>query len=350
MQTQLEKHIINLIEENGAMRLDTFMGIALSHPEHGYYMKQDPFGQAGDFTTAPEISQLFGEMVAVFIIHAWEQMGKPLPFHLYEMGPGRGTLIDDVLRTLKTIQPSLYQALSVTLIETSLALSAKQQEKLDAYNQDLDLNWQEELPKKMTGAFFILGNELLDALPIRQFEKQDDQWFERYINYTSENKVLEIVLKPSDDAQSIIPEAFQDNVFYEYNAPAENIISQIANYRKKQSGAALFIDYGYAQQSGLKDTIQALKDHEYQAILDNIGDQDLTAHVNFMRLIEIAQDQGLGAQLTTQAQFLNALGLEQRAKQLALQNPAKAKEIELSVARLCDEDQMGDLFKVLMLG
>lgn len=342
----LEKILQDQIKTDGAITVADFMAIALGHEKHGYYMKQDPFGKKGDFTTAPEISQLFGEMIAAYIVQSWLAIGSPKDFHLFELGAGRGTLMDDILRTAKKIAPDFFEALTVFIIDMSPTLIKIQKDKLENYNK---VKWIDALPETMSTPFFILSNEFLDALPFRQFEAKEGTWFERFIDFNEETNSFEFILKPINDSFEI-PKPFAHNKFYELNEYAEEIINKIAGYRKENEGGALFIDYGYQTHNGLKDTLQALGRHEYKDPLENIGDYDLTCHVNFSRLLDIMQELGLKGQCVYQRDFLSTLGIVQRAQQLVSKTPTQKDAINKALNRLLSDDEMGTLFKVLMIG
>lgn len=334
--TTLNSLIKDIIHEHGFIDVAHFMSLALAHPQHGYYIKQDPFGKEGDFTTAPEISQLFGEMIAVYLCRSYQTA----PFsHLIEIGPGRGTLMSDILRVIEKLSPEMYKALRITLVETSPYLIKKQQDTLDRHS---NIVWESVLElDALNEDYFILGNEFFDALPIHQFAKENDLWHERVITLKDDNLVWGLV--PCD--ASSIPKQYQDNDFYEYNPYAEECITAIAT-----SGArALFVDYGYTTCEGLKDTLQALKNHEYRNVLQNIGDQDLTTHVNFLRLHDLSESLGRKTTVCSQGYFLTHMGIEERTKQLILQNPSQTYSLQKDLDRLIGHDKMGELFKVLTI-
>ena len=321
----LEKVLKQKIERDGPMDVATFMSLALGHPEHGYYMKHDPFGLAGDFTTAPEVSQLFGEMIGVWVADVWGQMGSPARFILLECGPGRGTLMADILRATKTVT-GFHEAAEIHLLEMSAVLRARQSEALRGY----DPHWHDDLSSVPDDApIIVIGNEFLDALPFHQFVKTDLGRVER-----------RIALK--DGVFVFMP---KDGVVVEASPQREEFIKGIASRLKAQSGAALFIDYGHLK-SGQGDTFQAVKGHEYVDMLSHIGDADLTSHVDFEALQKVIDVQGVAT--ATQGDFLKALGVEVRA-QILMKNAmlSQAQDVEKGLHRLVDSDQMGELFKVL---
>ncbi len=331
----LNKIIKEKILKQGPLPVFDFMNLALAHPKHGYYIKKDPLGKNGDFTTAPEISQLFGEMIAIYIAN--QAINHPIK-HLIEIGPGKGTLMSDILRTLEKISPQTFAQLNITLIETSPTLTKAQQKSLSGYK----VKWDTRLDcSKINQNDLIIGNEFFDALPIHQFEKIDNIWFERAL--TIKNDHLEWTSLECN--KNLIPLNYQDNSFYEYNPYSETLVKYIA-----RSGArAIFIDYGYTTNKNLTDTLQALKNHRYKDVLHDIGNQDLTTHVNFLRLHDLSEEENRKTTVTTQGIFLKMMGIEERTKQLMLKNPNKTLSLQKDLDRLIRDDTMGELFKVLTI-
>jgi NADH dehydrogenase [ubiquinone] 1 alpha subcomplex assembly factor 7 len=322
--TPLEKIIIEMIETEGPMPLDRYMSLCLGHPQYGYYMTRDPFGVAGDFTTTPEISQVFGELIGVWSVNAWKTLGSPSPFALVELGPGRGTLMADLLRAAKAA-PEFLAAAQVHLVEMSPVLKTMQREKLGEA-----VTWHESFDTLPKMPALFVANEFFDALPIQQFEVRDGKCFERCVGL--ENNTLTIGLVPSPVRKGV------DGI-YEVSAVSEEIASKLASHIQMHNGAALVIDYGHVM-SAAGDTLQALREHKYCSILESPGQADITAHVDFESL-------GSGNTMT-QGQFLEAMGIEVRTEKLAakLEGQAKADFLDAS-RRLIDADQMGELFKVM---
>ena len=295
-----------LIEKSGPISLARYMELALQHPEHGYYRKGDPLGGGGDFVTAPEISQMFGEMIGLWCVEAWRAMGKPEHFILAELGPGRGTLMQDTLRATAKIH-GFHQAMELYLMESSETLRASQQEKLavhlPAYIDDL-----EKLPPMPA---LIVANEFFDALPIRQFEKTAEGWRERLV--MADGDELEIVLAPPDQSFMLfIPESEREKpigTVHEASLPALAVMKQLAKHIAAHGGAALIVDYGYAVPAG-KATLQATSGHRHADVLERPGEVDLTAHVDFSALKQVAQAQGAAVQGPIgQGEFLQVLGI-----------------------------------------
>ncbi|MFT3987422.1 class I SAM-dependent methyltransferase [Aestuariivirga sp.] len=333
--TPLETLIRELIVQEGPMRLDRYMELCLGHPQHGYYMAQQPFGADGDFITAPEVSQFFGELIGIWCIGAWQAMGSPNEFVLAELGPGRGTLMADVLRAARVV-PAFTQAARVHLVETSPRLTAIQRNTLAG-----DVHWHARIEELPQAPMILLANEFFDALPIRQFERREGQWFERTIGF--ENDALSLGLVPSDAR-------FQgnDGDVIEASPARAEIAALIGKRLKANHGAALIIDYGHLR-SAPGDTLQALRKHKFVPVTKSPGACDVTSHVDFSSLEKsFAQE---GAQVfppLTQRNFLLAMGLEQRMAALSAKSlPAQQSLLKRGASRLVDEDQMGNLFKVL---
>jgi NADH dehydrogenase [ubiquinone] 1 alpha subcomplex assembly factor 7 len=332
--TALEKIILGMIEQDGPMPLDRFMSLALGHPEHGYYVTRDPFGTSGDFTTAPEISQVFGELIGVWIVQVWEQLGKPRHFALVELGPGRGTLMADILRVLQKI-PACAKAAEVHLVETSPVLRAAQQDRVP------QATWHGGVASLPPLPTILIANEFFDALPIRQFERKQGHVFERVVGVNDDG--LSIGLVPSGYR---IPIA-GDGVFEDASV-RETIATHLGNHLAAMSGAALIIDYGHLR-TALGDTLQAMKAHRFCAVTENVGEADITSHVDFESLGRVFHKGGAKiAGLMTQAEFLAAMGLEARTQVLASKvEGARRTELVAASERLANATQMGELFKVM---
>ncbi|MBI1327402.1 MAG: class I SAM-dependent methyltransferase [Alphaproteobacteria bacterium] len=332
----LEKIIIDEISKKGCMPLDEYMALCLGHPQHGYYMTRDPFGRAGDFITAPEISQTFGEMIGAWLMDTWQKMGSPAKFALVECGPGRGTLMRDILRVAKLLEP-FKAAAKVYLAEMSPVLMEIQKETL----KDETINWIvdiKDLPSTMPVIF--IGNEFLDALPVKQYVMKNKQLHERVVVYR--DNALQIVAQDEGGGHAEI----EDGAILENSPAVELFWRQMLARIKAQTGAALFIDYGYLQKRA-GDTLQAVKGHQPVSILEAPGECDLTAHVDFEMLDLIAKESGFTSQRITQGAFLRKLGIRARAETLMKNNAAKAASIANDINRLIEPDRMGGLFKVI---
>jgi NADH dehydrogenase [ubiquinone] 1 alpha subcomplex assembly factor 7 len=331
--TPLETIITRMIADDGPMPLDRYMTLCLSHPEHGYYMTRDPLGRAGDFTTSPEISQVFGELIGVWVAQVWQQMGSPRKFALVELGPGRGTLMMDVLRVLNKV-PACAKAAEVHLVETSPVLRSAQLERVP------DATWHSSVASLPGLPTMLLANEFFDALPIRQFERNKGQVFERVVG-----EGLSLGFVPS---AMRLP--YSGDGVFEDSSIRDAVALQLGDHISKLSGAALIIDYGHLR-SAPGDTLQAMKAHQFCKITDWPGEADLTSHVDFEALGRgFIKGGAKVAGAMTQGQFLLNMGLEARTKVLAASHPNdKQCEIVAASERLAKTAEMGDLFKVMAI-
>ena len=324
----IEKHI----RLHGPMTVDVLWNYCLSHPQYGYYIKQDPLGVAGDFITAPEISQMFGEMIGIWVAEQWLRLGQPKTIHLVEYGPGRGTLMADILRTVKVVS-QMPQSIHIHLIETSPALRRKQIEKL----ADYPVQWHEDMKGIPDDApCIILGNEFLDALPIKQFVRQDGVWMERVLGLDTQGEFIWGAIR-----HSLPDTVFPEGDVFELSPLREVVFTQICERITAQGGAALMIDYGH-DVTACGDTLQAVKDHKYVDVLTHMGDADITSHVDFGVLCRIARANNLSVCLDGQGNFLKAKGIEARAARLMTK-----KDVSADVRRLVDDSAMGKLFRVM---
>jgi NADH dehydrogenase [ubiquinone] 1 alpha subcomplex assembly factor 7 len=339
----LSEQIDAQIRATGPMSLATYMALCLSHPRYGYYTTGRPIGAEGDFITAPEISQMFGELIGFFFVNLWQQMGQPPSFTLLELGPGRGSLLADALRAASKAD-GFENALHLQLFESNVLLKAEQEKRLGKYKP----YWASELDAVSDDPLFVIANEFFDAMPLRQFVRTDDGWHERLVGLADGQRMLG--LSPTPIVESAAPQevhgAYSGEVL-ELSPAAVETMQRISKKVALQGGAILALDYGYPQ-TRTGETLQAVKAHAFADPLEAPGDADLSAHVNFGVLGEAAKDTGLAvAPLATQGEFLLRLGIGERAKALARSNPAEAANIARAVERLTSPAQMGTLFKVL---
>lgn len=323
----------------GPMDVGTFMGIALGHPKFGYYMTRDPLGARGDFTTSPEISQTFGEMIAVCVIEAWMRAGSP-DAHLVELGPGRGTLMADILRAGKNAQ-NFYERIKIHLVEISPTLRAAQEKALTGFKPA----WHESIDTLPADApLLIVANEFFDALPVRQAIMTERGWRERVIGIDGGKLVFGIAAKPPVGK---MPLSGQPGDVFEYSPARDSVMQILATRLQKQGGMIIAIDYGHMQANASGDTFQAVKNHGYCDPLTFIGDADLTSHVDFAKLAQISKDAGCAVQgPITQKQFLESMGIHKRLSELVKFDP-KNGHMASGVQRITDENGMGSLFKVI---
>ena len=332
----LEREIRETIATEGPMGLDRYTGLCLGHPQHGYYVGRDPFGAGGDFLTAPEVSQVFGELIGVWAIAAWAAMGQPDRFYLVELGPGRGTLMSDIRCTAGKAAPDFVKAASIHLVETSPVLRDIQRQALGD-----DVTWHARLEDVPEGPMVLVANEFFDAIPVRQFERRHGRWHERVVGLKNDQLVVGLV-----DAD--IGSEGADGDIIEWSPARSDIARTIGERLSRASGVALIIDYGHTHTAP-GDTLQAMKQHRFVSILESPGDCDLTSHVDFEVLGKALADGGAAVhRVLTQRAFLIAMGMEQRAAILAARSDAAGRAVlERQMTRLAGPDQMGNLFKVL---
>lgn len=331
-----------LIRHDGPIGVDRFMALALGHPIYGYYTTRDPLGAAGDFTTAPEISQMFGEMIGLWAAEVHASLGAPDPLVLVELGPGRGTLLVDTLRAARAA-PAFRAALRVHLVETSPILRARQAQTLEAAG--IVPHWHDRLETVPSGPAIVLANEFFDALPVRQFVRATRGWHERLVGLDEAGR-LAFGLAPEPDAALVLEGP--PGALLEFGFEGQALMGSLARRLVQQGGVALVVDYGYrAPRFGA--SLQAVSRHATASPLEAPGEADLTAHVDFAGLRRAAEREGahvLGP--VEQGIFLAALGIAARAEALSRARPDQADMVAAALLRLTGPDpQMGTLFKAL---
>ncbi|WP_421999931.1 class I SAM-dependent methyltransferase [Roseovarius mucosus] len=339
--SRLRAHFLARIAEAGPMSLADYIAACLMHPEFGYYATRDPFGARGDFITAPEISQMFGELLGLCLAQVWLDQGRPARFLLAELGPGRGTLMADVLRATQRV-PGFREAAEVHLVEGSAVLRAAQRRAIAG-----DVIWHERVESLPEGPLYLLANEFFDALPIRQFQRSGEGWRERVVGQSAGQLLLGLggPVAPPALAERLADTREGDIV--ETCGPAAAVMAEIGARIAGQGGAALIVDYGDWRSLG--DTFQALKAHQPVDPLAEPGAADLTAHVDFEALA-LAAAPALHTRLTPQGVFLERLGIAARAEALARNLSGPALETHLAAyQRLTGAEEMGTLFKVMGL-
>ncbi|MFO7771049.1 MAG: SAM-dependent methyltransferase [Roseovarius gahaiensis] len=340
--SELRDILTTRIAAQGPLTVAEYMAECLLHPTHGYYATRDPLGAAGDFTTAPEISQMFGEMLGLSLAQAWLDQGAPAPFTLAECGPGRGTLMADVLRATRAV-PGFHAAAQVHLIEASDTLRAVQRKTL-AHDDVIWADTVEDLPDQ---PLFLLANEFFDALPVRQFQRDGDGWRERCMGL--QDGALALGLADRQQAPQLAHrlDDTRDGDIVETCAAGVNAVRVIGNRIAAHGGAALIVDYGDWRSLG--DTLQAVRGHAVANPLDDPGHADLTAHVDFEALAQAAAP-AAHTRLTPQGVFLERLGITARAQALAKGLGGASLETHIAAhRRLTHPQEMGTLFKVLGL-
>jgi SAM-dependent MidA family methyltransferase len=334
----LKRKLVEHIKENGPMTVAEYMAVCLYDPAHGYYAMRPALGGDGDFITAPEVSQMFGELIGLWCAHEWDVSLNKSAFNLIELGPGRGVLMQDALRATRNLE-GFHEARSLILVEMSAPLRDAQAERM------ADAEWAQRLEDSPPGPSLIIANEFLDCFPIRQFVRGEDGWHEKLVGLDDTDDLIFGLSAPIT-----APEGEEDTGAVREIAPAlESFMYEIERRLHEAPGRALFIDYGYVSPEGA-DTLQALRGHRKVDPLDKPGEADLTAHVDFARVAQIAATAGLQVHgPVTQARFLRGLGIGVRADALSKANPEHGPLIARQLQRLIGEDQMGALFKVICL-
>jgi SAM-dependent MidA family methyltransferase len=346
----LEREIRRRIAVAGAIPVAEYMRLCLAHPEHGYYVKRDPLGSGGDFITAPEISQMFGELIGLWAAQVWRQMGAPENVRLIELGPGRGSMMFDALRAARVVK-DFREAIVVHLVEISPALQKLQQQRLEAH--DVPTLWHTTFEDVPAGPSIIIANEFIDALPVHQAVKQNDGWHERMVGVGSDGKFCFTLAK---DAllhfETGLPRALRqspDGSIFEWR---DDRFALDLGRRTRKGGAALILDYGHIKYA-LGDTLQAVAGHTYTEVLQAPGEADLTAHVDFEALAQSAES--IGGRIhgpILQRDFLLRLGIDKRAAALkAKATRDRGLEIDMALSRLTESGAkgMGELFKALAI-
>jgi len=345
----LDAEIRRLIAIAGPMPVAEYMSLCLTHPQHGYYTTREPFGRDGDFTTAPEISQIFGELLGLWAAAVWRQMGSPNNLRLVELGPGRGTMMLDMLRAAQVV-PGFRAAIVGHLVELSPALERRQRQTLNGLN--VPLLWHRHIDDVPQGPLIVVANEFFDALPVHQAVKREDGWHERLIGIDADGSFT-FVQAPALLAHfaATLPGAVRDapvDAVYEWRG--HQAVFETARRVVHDGGATLVIDYGYTE-SECGDTLQAVARHAYADPLETPGLVDLTAHVDFQALAVAADSIGADVQgPLPQRDFLLRLGIERRAESLKLKATAEqGAAIDSAVKRLLDPSAagMGRLFQAI---
>src|ERR1051326_402205 len=347
--TPLEAELRRMIAADGPISVATFMGLSLGHPVHGYSTTRDPFGRAGDFITAPEISQMFGELIGLWAAAVWQAMGAPARVALVELGPGRGTLMADALRAARVVE-AFVTGLHVHLVDTSPVLARRQQETLAPF--DVPLAWHRDATSVPDGPMIVIANEFFDALPVHQAVKTTTGWHERMVGIGPDGRLaFALHPDPMPGFVAIVPEADANaSVGAVYEWRAGDLVTELARRVAQHGGAALIIDYGHVE-SAVGETLQAVGRHGFADPLATPGEVDLTAHVDFAALARAAR--AAGARVhgpLSQGAFLRRLGIEARAAALSAKaSAAPATDIDTALARLVGSgrEAMGELFKAV---
>ena len=327
--------------------LDQFIEFALYDKVNGYYMKKNPFGKEGDFITAPNITRLFSEIIAIWVLTFWKSIRSPKKFNLLELGAGNGEMMKVIIETLKNF-PECFDNCNFQIHEKSELLKKKQQLNLKSEK----IAWIDDIKIDNSYPTVFLANEFFDALPIKQFFKREGEWVERFVNLKSEKKAefKEQPINIKNIEQELSFEISKDQEIIEYSPSSFEYLKDISSLIKKNDGGILIIDYGYLNLK-MEETLQAIKNHKYSNILENIGDSDITYNINFnlfKRFIDQFDD--LNSIISNQKKFLTSMGIIQRAEIISENIPfSKKSDLFYRIRRLIDEKQMGELFKVMLI-
>lgn len=347
----LIEHLRRRIGVEGPLTVAEYMEDALAHPTLGYYAIRDPLGRQGDFVTAPEVSQMFGEMLGLWSALVWQAMGSPDPFRLVELGPGRGTMMADALGAARVV-PGFAAAVRVHFVEISPVLRARQQETMAERAPGVAVEWHGWFGDVPAGPLIVLANEFFDAMPVRQYRRGPDGWRERLIETTADGR---LAFAYSDPRAPLVPPSWDDVLgdvpedgVIEVSPAACAMAGLVAERIAGEGGAALIVDYGH-EASAPGETLQAVRGHDYADPLDAPGECDITAHVDFAALAHVGtrtRVRVLGP--VPQGAFLKRLGIDTRAEILMSRAPADvARDVRLALHRLMSPEAMGTVFKVL---
>jgi len=340
------KKIINILKEKKSITLDKFIELALYDKKNGYYMNANPFGKNGDFITAPLISNLFSEMLAIWCVSFWEKLGRPKKILLVELGPGDGTLCKDLLKTFVQFK-KFYNSLDINLVEISEKL--REEQKLNIINKKV--KWISKISKINKGPVIFLANEFFDALPIKQIYKSKKLLLEKHVSLRGDQKKIKFLYKKANN--KLIKHIIDLNLIsaggaIEYPIGALKFLKVISKKINKFGGGLLTFDYGYAtKKSGY--TLQSLKTHKYTKVLKFPGNADITSHINFNLFQKILKRNNLKVKkISTQSEFLKKIGILERANILSQKMTFKEKaNMFYRLKRLLNYKEMGDLFKVM---
>ena len=337
--------IINILKAHKSIPLDKFINISLYDKDFGYYIKKNPFGKQGDFVTSPLVSNLFGEMIAIWCVSFWEHLKKPKKILLVELGPGDGSLCIDLIRTFKNFK-NFYDSVEINLLEKSNKLIKIQKSKI----KNNKVKWIKKIRNISSGPIIFIGNEFFDSLPIKQIYKKEKLFFERHITLDNDKKIKFLYKKANKNLIKNIKklDLISSGNIIEYPIKSLDYIDIIAEKIKKFNGGLLTFDYGYTKNIN-QDTLQSVENHKFANTLSKPGSKDITSHVNFKLLSSIFKRKNLDVgKIATQNQFLQKLGIIERANLLSKNMNFKAKaDLYYRLKKLLDYSEMGNLFKVI---
>ncbi len=336
-----------IIKNNFEISLDKFINFALYDKKRGYYTQKNPFGRKGDFITAPNISRMFSEMIAIWVLGFWENLGNPKKINLVELGAGNGEMMKILLETFKKF-PIFFNSCNILIHEKSLKLKKIQKNKLDKGK----IIWISDLKEIKKFPTIFIANEFFDAMAVKQFIKKKNQWFERYVNFKNKKKAFfcEKFFDMKKFERKIGYNISKDQKFIEYSLVGIKYLKKISEIIKKNNGGLLIIDYGNMEKK-MKNTLKSILNHKHNNVLENIGKSDVTHNINFYLFKKIIDQLGdLKDLTTTQGSFLVKLGIKNRAEIISRnQSFSKKTDIYYRLKRLIDEKEMGNLFKVMFI-
>jgi len=336
-----------IIKNSFEISLDKFINFALYDKKKGYYMQKNPFGRKGDFITAPNISRMFSEMIAIWILEFWKNLGHPKKINLVELGAGNGEMMKILLETFKKF-PAFLNSCNILIHEKSPKLKKIQKKKLEKEK----VIWISDLKKIEKFPTIFIANEFFDAMAIKQFIKKKNLWFERCVNFKNKKSAFfyERKVDMKKFEKKIDYNISKNQKFIEYSLVGTNYLKKITEIIKKNSGGLLIIDYGYMEKK-MKNTLKSISDHKHSSVLENIGKSDITHNINFYLFKKIInQLGGLKDLITTQGSFLVKLGIKDRAEIISQkQSFSKKADIYFRLKKLIDEKEMGNLFKVMFI-
>ena len=335
------------IKKNNLLSLDKFIEDSLYNKKYGYYIKSNPFGKKGDFITAPNISILFSEMIAIWIISFWESLNRPKQFNLIELGAGNGEMMKILINTFSKFH-QFQDSCNIKILEKSELLKTIQKETIN----DKKIKWLDDLNSLNNFPCIFIANEFFDALPIKQFIKKKNNWHERYVKFINEKKLefFDFPFNIQKLEKKIKFKISSNQKFIEYSPLASGFLKKITNKIKLNNGGILIIDYGY-NENKMKNTLQAVSKHKYTDILGSYRNSDITYNLSFELINKMIKKMGSFSQtITTQKEFLTKIGILKRAEILSKNIPfSKKADMYFRIKRLIDNKEMGNLFKVMLI-
>ena len=334
------------LKTNHNLPLDEFINFSLYEKKIGYYMKKNPFGKKGDFITAPNISRLFSEMIAIWVVSFWQSLGFPKKFNLIELGAGNGEMMKVLIESLKNF-PDFFKSCNFVIHEKSPKLKKIQKKILNH-----DLIWVSKINKIKKIPSIFIANEFFDSIPIKQFRKKNDQWFEKFVNLKNHKKAhfFEKKINMNKIEKKINFKISKNQNFIEYSEQGIGYLKDISKIIQESYGGLLIIDYGNNDKK-MKDTLQGVSNHKFANILSNIGSVDITHNINFNLFKNFLKKmKTLDNKFTSQRNFLIKMGIKERAEIISKnQSFLRKADIYYRVERLINKNKMGSLFKVMLI-